>query len=153
MELRPLRMTDCQPAAEIVGANAIWRERYNYTIEAAARDLLYATSHGDYVLGAFDKEILGFAWILPKGGFGRSPYLRLIAVSPKTQSNGVGKALLDHAEREWAATAKHLFLMVSDFNTRAQAFYSARGYAKVGLVPSFVLRDVDEELWMKTLAR
>lgn len=153
MDLRPLRMTDCQAAAEIVGANAIWRDRYAYTTEAAARDLLYASSHGDYVLGAFEKEILGFAWILPKGAFGRSPYLRLIAVNPRAQSQGVGAQLLEQAEKDFAKSAKHLFLMVSDFNQRAQAFYAARGYEKVGTVPRFVLQDVDEQLWMKTLPR
>ena len=151
MDLRPLRMNDCQPAAEIVGANPIWRDTYNYTTEAAARDLLYASSHGDYVLGAFDKTIVGFCWILPKGGFGRSPYLRLIAVDPSGQSKGVGAHLLDKAEADFKKTAKHLFLMVSDFNSRAQAFYAARGYHKVGMVPHFVLPTVDEQIWMKEL--
>ena len=86
MEIRALRMTDCQAAADIVGQNVLWRDRYSYTVEKAARDLLYATSHGDYVLGAFNDKLVGFAWIHPHGGFGRSPYLRLIAVSPDAQS-------------------------------------------------------------------
>lgn len=144
-------MTDCQDAAEIVGANAIWRDRYGYTVEKASRDILYASSHGDYVLGAFDGALAGFAWILPHGGFGRSPYLRLIAVSPKTQSKGVGALLLDAAEQHFARDAKHMFLMVSDFNQRAQAFYGRRGYVQVGSVPGFVLADVAEQIWMKRL--
>ena len=151
MDLRALRMNDCQSAAEIVGANTIWRDTYRYTTEAAARDLLYASSHGDYVLGAFDKEVIGFCWIVPKGGFGRSPYLRLIAVNPHTQSKGIGATLLDRAEADFKKTSKHLFLMVSDFNSRAQAFYAARGYHRVGNVPQFVLPTVDEQIWMKEL--
>ncbi|MCC6809248.1 MAG: GNAT family N-acetyltransferase [Deltaproteobacteria bacterium] len=151
LELRELRMNDCQSAGEIVGQNAIWRDTYHYSAEAAARDLLYGASHGDYVLGAFDKTLIGFAWILPKGGFGRSPYLRLIAVSPNAQSRGIGAQLLDRAEADFKKTAKHLFLMVSDFNARAQAFYAARGYNRVGNVPGFVLATVDEQVWMKTL--
>jgi len=144
-------MTDCQAAGDIVGANAIWRDRYSYSSEKAARDLLYATSHGDYVLGAFDGALLGFAWVLPIGGFGRSPYLRLIAVSPAGQGHGVGAQLLDEAEKHFAHEQRHLFLMVSDFNTRAQAFYAKRGYAQVGNVPGFVLADVAEQIWMKRL--
>lgn len=151
MELRPLRMADCEAAGAIVAANPIWRDRYNYQADACARDLLYATSHGDYVLGAFDKGLLGFAWLLPKGGFGRSPYLRLIAVAPSAQGGGVGARLLDEAEAHFAKSARHLFLMVSDFNTRAQQFYTQRGYAMVGQVPAFVLPDVAEQIWMKTL--
>ena len=120
-------------------------------MEKAARDLLYATSHGDYVLGAFTPKLEGFAWILPHGGFGRSPYLRLIGVNPHTQSQGVGKALLDAAEAHFARDAKHMFLMVSDFNERAQAFYKGRGYAQVGAVPGFVLPDVAEQIWMKKI--
>jgi ribosomal protein S18 acetylase RimI-like enzyme len=152
MDLRALRMNECEKAGQIVGENAIWRDRYHYQADACGRDLLYATTHGDYVLGAFEgTEMLGFLWIVPKGGFARSPYLRLIAVSTKSQSRGTGGALLDEAERHFKGSAKHLFLMVSDFNARAQAFYASRGYEKAGAVPAFVLPDVAEEIWFKAL--
>ncbi len=151
MDLRALRMSDCQRAAEIVDEIPLWRDTYGYRADTCARDLLYATSHGDYLLGAFEPGLCGFCWILPHGGFGRSPYLRLIAVSPSAQSRGTGARLLDAAEQEFAPRAKHLFLMVSDFNDRAQKFYAARGYTQVGAVPGYVLPKVTEQIWCKKL--
>lgn len=145
-------MTECEAAGKIVGKNALWRDRYHYTADQAARDLLYGTSHGDFVVGAFEgATLVGIAWILPKGAFGRSPYLRMLAVDPEAQSAGAGAALLTHAERNAVKGAKHFFLLVSDFNERAQAFYKRQGYAPVGALPEFVLPDVAEQLWMKKL--
>ncbi len=149
--IKPLRMNDCQAAGEIVGRNPLWRDRYIYSAEQAARDLLYATSHGDFVIGAFDGDLKGLAWVLPKGAFGRSPYLRLIAVDTSTQSSGTGAALLQAAEKEFAGKAKHFFLLVSDFNDRAQKFYARSGYKKVGELPDFVLPGTAEDLWMKVI--
>lgn len=152
LELRPLRLTDCEAAGAIVGDNPLWRDHYHYTSDKAARDLLYAASHGDYVLGAFDRQTLaGFVWIVPKAGFGRSPYLRLIAVAPSAQSRGVGAELLDHAEAHFAKDARHLFLLVSDFNARAQEFYQGRGFQKLGAIPDFVLPGIGEQIWVKLL--
>jgi len=145
-------MTDCEPAGRIVGKNALWRDRYHYSADQAARDLLYGTSHGDFVVGAFSGgDLVGVAWILPKGAFGRSPYLRLLAVDPDAQSAGAGHALLAHAEVNAVKGAKHFFLLVSDFNERAQSFYRREGYGPVGALPDFVLPGVAEQLWMKKL--
>jgi ribosomal protein S18 acetylase RimI-like enzyme len=151
LDVRPLRMTECDAAGAIVGKNALWRDRYHYSADQAARDLLYATSHGDFVVGAFAPALVGIAWVLPKGAFGRSPYLRLLAVDPEAQSAGAGLALLAHAEANAAKGARHFFLLVSDFNDRAQAFYRQAGYAPVGSLPDFVLPSVAEQLWMKVL--
>jgi len=145
-------MTDCEAAGRIVGKNALWRDRYHYTADQAARDLLYGTSHGDFVIGAFDgATLVGLAWVLPTGAFGRSPYLRLLAIDPDAQRAGAGAALLTHAEANAAKGAKHFFLLVSDFNDRAQAFYQRAGYTPVGALPDFVLPGVAEQLWMKRL--
>ena len=150
--MRALTMTDCEAAGAIVGKNALWRDRYGYDAEAAGRDLLYAVTHGDTVLGAFAGATLcGFAWFIERGAFARSPYLRLIAVDPTVKSRGVGAALLTAGEDKFRAKSKHLFLLVSDFNARGQKFYGEQGYQQVGALPDFVLPGVSELLFMKRL--
>lgn len=150
--IRAMKMSDCEAAGAIVGRNSLWRDRYGYDAEAAGRDLLYAVSHGDVVLGAFvGEQLQGFAWFVEKGAFARSPYLRLIAVDPAAQGQSLGEQLLQAGEQRFAAKSKYLFLLVSDFNERGQKFYRANGYQPCGALPGFVLPDVSELLFWKTL--
>ncbi|MHB8420501.1 MAG: GNAT family N-acetyltransferase, partial [Myxococcales bacterium] len=87
----------------------------------------------------------GLAWVLRRGTFGRSPYLKLLAVAEGSRGQGVGAALLAAAE----AVGGGLTLLVSDFNTAAQAFYRRQGYAQVGALPDFVLPGVTELILRK----
>jgi ribosomal protein S18 acetylase RimI-like enzyme len=103
------------------------------------------------VLLAGDGAPRGFAWYLPSGTFAAGGYLRLIALAPGGERHGLGGALLDAVERDVAAHARHLFLLVSDWNDGARRFYARRGYAEVGRLPAFVLPDTDEIICCKRL--
>ena len=149
--LRPLAAVDCAAAAALVAQNPLWSQRYAYPAERAARDLVEALARGDLVLGAFrGEELLGFAWVLPRGAFGRHPYLRLLAVAPSAQGGGVGARLLEAAEAR-CAPARQMLLMVSDFNQGAQRFYRRQGYEQVGSCPDFAVDGIAEQIWMKRL--
>ena len=87
----------------------------------------------------------------PKGAFGRSDYLKRIAVDDALRGGGVGAALLEAIEAEARAAGRDLVLLVSDFNDGAQRFYRAHGYQEVGRLPAYVLADVDEVLMWKRL--
>jgi ribosomal protein S18 acetylase RimI-like enzyme len=94
--------------------------------------------------------ILGFAWIMPKGAFGASPYLKLIAVDGSRRSSGVGAALLAAYEDRTAAMGRMWTLLVSDFNVKACAFYEKYGYRKAGELPGFAREGFTEYLMVKT---
>jgi len=146
-----LQINQCEAAARIVVSNPLWTDRYRYTEGRAAADLAEGIGRGDLVLGAANQAgLIGFAWVLPRGAFGRFPYLRLLAVDAKAQGSGAGKALLDAAE-EAMKPARQLLLMVSDFNTGAQRFYRRQGYAQVGNCPDFLVDGIAEQLWIKRL--
>jgi ribosomal protein S18 acetylase RimI-like enzyme len=113
----------------------------------AASDLLLATADET----ADDGCMCGFAWALPTRAFGRSPYLRLIGVHSDRARSWVGARLLDAVEQRCGAD--DLFLLVSDFNTKAQAFYRHHGYMQVGVIPGCVLSDVTELIFRKRLRR
>jgi ribosomal protein S18 acetylase RimI-like enzyme len=127
-------------------------QRYGVTAERLQRLLADARGRGEPVLiavaGATPR---GFAWYQPAGTLGAGGYLRLIALVPGDESRGVGAALLDEVERDVAAHARHLFLLVSDWNSGARRFYARRGYQEVGRLPAFVLPDVDEIICWKRL--
>ena len=146
-----LQTDQCEAAARIVVSNPLWTDRYRYPAERAAADLAEGIGRGDLILGAATAVgLLGFAWVLPRGAFGRFPYLRLLAVDAKAQGSGAGKALLDAAE-EAVKPARQLLLMVSEFNTGAQRFYRRQGYAQVGNCPDFLVDGIAEQLWIKRL--
>ncbi len=93
--------------------------------------------------------ILGFAWIMPKGAFGASPYLKLIAVDGSRRSSGVGAALLAAYEDRTAAIGRMWTLLVSDFNEKAYSFYEKHGYRKAGELPGFAREGFTEYLMVK----
>jgi len=97
-----------------------------------------------------DQEVLGFYWADPRGMFCSFPYLRLLSVHPCHRSAGIGAILLAHFESTGFANATKLFLAVSDFNTKAQAFYKRNGYVKIGEVPDLYKPGIAEQIMMKT---
>ena len=150
-EIRSLSPLECPAAAAIIASNELWQSRYPYPAERATGDLQAALQAGDLVLGAFTPTLAGFAWVMPRGAFGRYPYLRLLAVSSDSHGGGAGAALLGAAEARFAGE-RQFFLMVSEFNERAQRFYQRQGYSYRGTVPDYARDGIAEQLWSKRLS-
>lgn len=95
---------------------------------------------------------LGFLRWSPTAFLGQ-PYLRLLAVAPECQGQGVGRLLLEWLEGEVFERrgAANLFLCVSHFNTPARAFYQALGYVEAGVLTSYLCPGMDEVLMRKTV--
>ncbi len=98
-------------------------------------------------------DIVGFAWIDIKGGFGQAPYLKLIAIDAKKRSSGAGAQLLSAFEERTKGVGRAWFLLVSDFNDRAIHFYEKHGYAKVGELPDFAKDGITELIMYKRQER
>ncbi len=90
--------------------------------------------------------------ILDPRGVAGSPYVKSIAVDASSRSRGIGAALMAFAERLSAVRARHMFLCVSSFNTRARAFYRRLGYRQVGRFRDYIIAGADELLMHKRLA-
>ncbi len=124
--------------------------RYNRSAQQIAGDLRAARERGDDLLVHGDPAD-GLAWFLQAGTFGLGGYLRLLAVTGAAQGRGTGAALLAAFEAGVAARSRHAFLLVSDFNRAAQAFYRKHGYAEVGRLPELVVAGIDELVYWKRL--
>ncbi len=129
----------------------LW-QRYGLTAERAAVSFSAGLQRGEWLLvGDADRPACGFAWIMPQGVFGRSPYLKQIGVQPDVTNSGLGGLLLAEAERRAAQVADDLFLLTSDFNDAAQRFYIRHGYTQVGAVADYVIPNVTELMFRKRL--
>jgi ribosomal-protein-alanine N-acetyltransferase len=97
------------------------------------------------------KETAGFVIFAPDPVFARGGYLRAIGVAPAMRGKGVGKELMTFAEQKTARRAQNLYLCVSSFNRKAQAFYKNLGYERIGVIPDLILLGKSEYIFRKRL--
>jgi GNAT superfamily N-acetyltransferase len=144
IRIRALRAADIPACATLVATTPLW-QRYRYTETRCARDLAGALARRDLIKVAISGgAIVGLAWVLPRGGFGRIPYLKLLAVGDGARNRGVGAALVRAIHQ-----SGDLILLVSDFNRRARRFYAAQGYERVGAIRGLVLPETTEIMLYK----
>jgi len=103
-----------------------------------------------------NNEILGFYLVAEKGAFLVFPYLHLLAVKSGNRSQGVGASLLKHfeksqIEKEGYPFRVKTFLLVSEENKRAIAFYERNGYENKAVFDDMFNEGDTELLMMKDL--
>ncbi len=91
----------------------------------------------------------GFILLAPFGLAG-SPYIATFAVAAAARGCGVGAQLLRFAERQFAGR-RHLFLLVTSFNQRAQALYRRHGFECVGELKNYVVPGCSELIFHKEI--
>ena len=147
--VRPFYATDAPACGAVVAATPLW-QRSGLDAVRTATILNAAHEAGDTLLVLDDGgTVAGFAWVDRRGAFGRSSYLRMIAIAPQRRSAGLGARLMDAFETIAATEGPDAFLLVSDFNAGAQRFYLRRGYLEVGRLPEYVMPGVVEVLLWK----
>jgi ribosomal protein S18 acetylase RimI-like enzyme len=77
-------------------------------------------------------------------------YIKSIGVREDQRSRGLGAQLMKAAESRILQESPNVFICVSSFNPRAQAFYGRLGYEVVGTLRDFIVRGHDEILLRKT---
>ncbi len=158
MVIRHMQTADVAQVAGIIGKTPLWH-RYGIDVAKATDIVSGALSdaeldpHHSFCIVAEDElgRVIGFAWVLLKGCFGRSGYLKLIGVREHMRGRGVGKRLLDAAEQKVLESGPDMFLLVSSFNEHAIRFYEAMGYERCGIIRDYVVRGIDEMLYRKRL--
>jgi len=157
LTMRRGQRSDIEACARIVVTDPLWR-RYRLTLPRARRVLREAMgrregrsrNRAELAVATLDGSVVGFVLYHLHGTFHYSGYVRWIAVATMARGRGVGAALMRHAEAHIFRTGPNVFLTVSDFNRRAQAFYRALGYRNVGAIPNYVIPGITEILYRKT---
>lgn len=92
------------------------------------------------LLGERDGELLACAHLADDDGAG---YFGMFSVRPTLQGGGIGKRLLEHAERfvreHWSLPVMRM--TVIDVRVELIAFYERRGYRRTGIVKPFPYGD------------
>jgi [ribosomal protein S18]-alanine N-acetyltransferase len=94
------------------------------------------------------EEVVGFVVLIMRGAF--TGYIRSIATHPDWRSRGIGARIMAHAEARIFRESPNVFLCVSSFNPRAQAFYRRLGYEVIGELRDYIVRGHSEWLLRKT---
>jgi ribosomal protein S18 acetylase RimI-like enzyme len=115
----------------------------------ACREALRRPGTELFVARDRDKEPAGFILLAPYG-MAASPYVASIAVAAEARSRGVGSQLLRFAEQHFSGR-RHLFLLVSSFNHRAQQLYRRHGYEFIGELKDYVVPGHSELIFHKGL--
>ena len=146
-DIKPATEEEREWAAALLANSEPW-----ITLGATLQGCRQACHDPDYLLYIAHREGAPCgAMILHPKGVASSPYVKSIAVSPGARSRGIGAALMQFAEDLFRPEARHMFLCVSSFNTRARAFYERLGYRTAGEFEDYVIEGASEVLMHKRL--
>lgn len=149
VEIRAGREEDQEWCAQLMASSEPWvtlrqdLELCRQKVTRAGTELFVAEDGAGH-------ELAGFI-LLVAYGFAGSPYINSIAVASEARGRGVGADMLRFAEKRFAGR-QYLFLLVSSFNLRAQAFYRREGYEYVGELKDYIVLGHSELIFMKRLA-
>ncbi len=147
----PMARSHIPACARIVAASDPWKrltERFDF-----AYALSPARSYIKSYVYTVDRRAVGFIVFTPNPVFARGGYLRAIGVAPGMRRQGIGKKLMAFAEKTTARHSPNFYLCVSSFNRRAQAFYKALGYIRVGKIPGLIIPGSSEYIFWKRLGQ
>ena len=105
----------------------------NPTLEAVLEEMI--SKKQIYVASNKNDKCIGFMGVINNGCFHKFSYLTILAVKKRYRNKGIGEALVNKFETIGFKRADRVFVLVSDFNKKAQKFYRKLGYKKVGNIP------------------
>lgn len=146
--LCPITAEDAEFLGQGLAAIDPWR-RANYSASALTS---YLTRH-DAAANRFailnDGTLAGVVSV--REPWLRGPYLEFLGLLPSAQGRGIGSAVMRWFESEAPASASSLWVLCSDFNTGALAFYDRHGYRQVAPLDGLIGEDFNEILLRKKL--
>ena len=129
--------------------SGLWEAYFksNTTAENDIKEMI--TKKQIYVALNKNNKCIGFMGVINNGCFRKFTYLSLIAVKRRYRSKGVERELINKFEEIGFKKADRVFLLVSDFNKKAQSLYRKLGYKKVGKIPDLFKVGVSEHVLVK----
>lgn len=149
--LRPFELKDKEVLQTMIrGVN--WPEHY-VGVHSNAAEKLIKDEEGDVWLAIHEDHVIGLlAMKHQKLNFLTCVYT--LVVASEFQRKGLGKALLEHAQkRAKEAGNRGVFLDTTENNTFARLFYKAVGFHEAYTMPHYYLDDLDGITYLKLFNR
>ena len=123
------------------------------TLEYPAEGLHRYLSEPDHSLSRFVISIEDFTAgvVCVRHPWLKGSLLELIAILPPYQRRGLGRDVMKWLEQESRITYRNIWILVSDFNQKARAFYRHQGYRETARLEDLVKPGYDEFLLRKIL--
>lgn len=148
---KALQPQDASSVGRLMSEHPLWGDRDHEEHSRRIARLLDRGEYGliaEYVQGD-DRVLAGFT-IMSDGTFGDHGYIRLFGIRQGLTGQGIGARLLHMAEELFAQRQiQRVFLLCTDWNTAAQAFYEHHGYQRVGALPDWLKGGTDELIYVK----
>jgi ribosomal-protein-alanine N-acetyltransferase len=147
IDVREMQSTgDAEWAAAVMSASEPW-----LTLGTSYERSLALLSDGsrERYLAEVSGKRAGFLMVSMQGAF--VGYVQLLGVAAEFRGRGVGKALIEYAERRIFRETSNVFICVSDFNQDARRFYARMEYEAVGELRDFIVKGYSELLLRKTI--
>jgi len=152
-----VRLDDRQAVGRLVRSTGFFSEEEIGIAEELVEERL---SRGDasgyfFIFAEAENRLFGYACFGPIPGSVHSFDLYWIAVDPGAQKRGIGRSLMDAAERRMAGRgARRIY---ADTSSRPQyeptrAFYLACGYLEEAILPDFYAPEDGKVIFVKTLS-
>ena len=150
ISISPMQAQHIDACARLMVSLPLWSESYGVDYHAARERFESGLADGaDVCVALADDVVAGFVWFVRRGAFGRSGYVRLLAVRADWQGHGVGTQLMDFVEEVLFAEDDDVFLLTFAPNEGAQRFYRHRGYERVGVLTEYSGPGIDELIFRK----
>lgn len=147
MVIRPIRgQPETEACARMMAESEPWITLQR-DYPASLRNL--SSAEKEIYVAAKDYEIVGFIVLNLHGGF--VGYIQSICVAPRRRNHGIGRKLVDFAERRVFKSYPNMFICVSSFNPGARRFYRGLGYEVVGELKNYLVDGHSEILLRKTI--
>ena len=147
IDVRAMQSTgDAEWAAKVMSGSEPWLTLATGYERSLA---LLANGSRERYLAEVSGKRAGFLMVSMQGAF--VGYVQLLGVAAEFRGRGVGKALIEFAERRIFRETPNVFICVSDFNRDAQRFYARMGYERVGELRDFIVAGYSELLLRKTI--
>ncbi len=142
-----------QPEDEAILGRALASLDPWLTLEYQAEGLCHYLSEPDHFLGRFIITVEDFTAgvVCVRHPWLKGSLLELIAILPPYQRRGLGREVMKWLERESQGTYRNIWVLVSDFNQKARAFYRHLGYRETTRLEDLVKPGYDEFLLRKIL--
>ena len=145
LRIIPMRRSHVQDCLAITAISEPWQ-----TLNEQVDFLPYLSSKQAYV-ALLNDTVAGFVIFTPEPVFARGGYLRAIGVAADRRRSGIGSKLLAFAEDKTRRLSDNLYLCVSSFNHRGQAFYKSLGYTRAGSLKDLIAPGTSEHIYWKKL--